>query len=144
MDAAATVIFVNADIHRLVDQLTQSSQEGKGVHLLPQDVDMVLAVLKAHAGMIVAPKIKLTSRTFQIELLDKHGWPGEVLAVVRDGLIARAAFDAAVNQRSSNKIRLRIGARIVAESEKAPEGACGVSLGQSGMAQQSHSPNAAQ
>jgi hypothetical protein len=56
-------------------------------------------------------------RTFRIELRDRHGWAAEVLAVIRDERLARATFDAALNQRPSHKIRLRTGPRIVVETE---------------------------
>jgi hypothetical protein len=113
----ATESLVTANVRQLVDQLVQSSQRGAGAHLTPEDVDRALVALRAHAGMVGAPKIKLTRRTFQIELMDGQGWPEEVLAVVRDDPIARAAFDEAVKQRPGRKIRLRHGARVVAEAE---------------------------
>jgi hypothetical protein len=113
---AAPKNVVSAEVHQLVDHLTQSSQKGVGARLRPQDVDIALMALKAGVGMMAAPKIKLTPRTFQIELLDRHGWPEQVLAVVRDETIARAAFDEAIKQQPGRKIRLRLGGRVVAEA----------------------------
>jgi hypothetical protein len=104
------------DIRKLADQLAQYSQRGAGVHLMPQSVDLALAAWRAYGDMLGPPKIKRTRRMFQIEAMDSRGWPQEVLAIVSDDLIARAAFDEAVKQHPDRKIRLRRGTVQVLES----------------------------
>ena len=108
--------LASGDIHKLADQLAQHSQRGAGAHLTPECVDLALAALRAYGDMLGPPKIKRTRQMFQVEAMDSRGWPEEVLAVVRDALIARAAFEEAVKQHPDRKIRLRHGTNQLAES----------------------------
>ena len=105
------------DIHKLADDLAQQSQAGSGARLTPDAVNIALAALRSHADVLGPPKSVKTRRAFQIEALNSQGWPEEVLAAVNDEVIARAAFEAAVRQHPGRKLRLRQGARLVAESE---------------------------
>jgi hypothetical protein len=107
---------VGDDMRQLADQLAQASQKGQGARLAPQDVDIALTALRAHAGAMSPPKMKITPQMFQIELLDDQGWPEAVLAVIRDEVIARAAFDEAARQRPNRKLKLRLGARVIAKT----------------------------
>jgi hypothetical protein len=90
--------LVSGDIRKLADQLAQCSQLGGGAHLAPQSVDVALAALRAYGDMLGPPKIKRTRQMFQIEAMDSRGWPEEVLALVKDALIVRAAFEEAVRR----------------------------------------------
>jgi hypothetical protein len=51
-----------------------------------------------------------------VELLDDQGWSVEMLAILVDEPVARAAFAAAVKQRPERRSMLRHGSKIVADS----------------------------
>ena len=56
---------------------------------------------------------------FQIEAMDGQDLPKEVLAVASDASTARAAFDEAIKRRPGDKLRLRHGARVIAQTKLA-------------------------
>jgi hypothetical protein len=103
-------------MRELADKLAQCSQAGSGAELTPHSVDIALAALRAHADALGPPKIKRTCPQYQIEAMDSQGWPDETLAVVTNGVIAQAAFEEAAKLHPGRKIRLRHGARLIAET----------------------------
>lgn len=111
---------MGANLRRLVDRFAQCSQMGGGASLTPQDVDTVLRALREHAGLNDSLKVKVTSAIFRIELMDRQGWPEEVVAIFRDISIARAAFAEAVKDRPHGRLRLRQGARILGVHDAPP------------------------
>jgi hypothetical protein len=110
---------MSADIRRVSDELKRSLRRGEGARLSAQDTDIALAALRAMAASAQQRDLKNRDPAFQIELLDEHGWPIETLATIVDAVIARAAFAAAVSQRPERKMRLRLGSRVLADSESA-------------------------
>jgi hypothetical protein len=107
--------IVNRDVRNLVDRLTQASQRGVGARLTPRSVNVALAALRAHIAGGAPARTKRTRATFQIELMDRQGWPEEVIATTSDPLIAQAALAEARKQRPDCTIILRNGARRIAE-----------------------------
>jgi hypothetical protein len=108
---------MSGDIRRLSDELRRSLTKGKGADLTAEDVDIALAALRSAAGIAGPHNLAHFYDLFQIEMLDDHGWPTEVLASVVHGRIAHAAFTAAADRHTERRIRLRRGPEILADTE---------------------------
>jgi hypothetical protein len=112
---------MSVDIRRLSEELNRSLQKGEGARLTREDTDIALAALRAIAANAEQRRLENRDKSFQIELMDEHGWPIEALATIVDGAIAHATFVAAVKQQPERKIRLRLGPRILADSAQLRE-----------------------
>jgi hypothetical protein len=104
------------DVRRLSEELLRQSRKGSGADLTPEEVDVALAALRSMAGIAVQKNLDRRNRPLQVELLDDQGWSVEMLAILVDEPVARAAFAAAVKQRPERRIMLRHGSKIVADS----------------------------
>jgi hypothetical protein len=107
---------MSVDVRRLSDDLRRALRKRRGADLAPEDVDVALAALRAVAGVPGPPVGSHRDALYQIEMLDDHGWPVEVLASVVSGPIAQAAFSAPVDSRLGRRIRLRRGPQILADT----------------------------
>jgi hypothetical protein len=106
---------MHSGLRRLSEQLRRAAQLSDGARLAPADVDIALAALRsAVEGAQVDGNRK--GHSFQIELLDDDGWPIEVLAEVNDEQLARAVFARALASGPKRKMRLRIGGRVLVET----------------------------
>jgi hypothetical protein len=75
-----------------------------------------MIALRVYADLLDQPSIEMSEHPWRIEELDSEGRPLEILALVKNAVIARAAYDKAVTQRAGRKLQLRQGARVVAEA----------------------------
>jgi hypothetical protein len=95
------------EIRRLIGQLSHASQKRAGARLTPGSVNLMLAVLKAHAGGGAAARMNRSRAMFQIELVDRQGWSEKVIATFSDALVADAALDEARRRNPGRTIILR-------------------------------------
>jgi hypothetical protein len=95
------------EIRRLIGQLAHASQKRAGARLTPGSVNLMLAVLKAHAGGGAAARMNRSRAMFQIELVDRQGWSEKVIATFSDALVADAALDEARRRNPGRTIILR-------------------------------------
>jgi hypothetical protein len=109
-------LIANRDVRNLVDRLAQASQRGVGARLTPRSVNVALAALRAHIAGGAPIRARRFRATFQVELMDRQGWPEAVIATASDPLIAQAALAEARKQHPDCTIILRNGARRIAES----------------------------
>jgi hypothetical protein len=109
-------LIADRDVRNLVERLAQASQRGVGARLTPRSVNVALAALRALLAGGAPIKTKRSRAMFQIELMDRQGWPEAVIATTSDPLIAQAALVEARKQRPDSTIILRNGARRIAEA----------------------------
>jgi hypothetical protein len=95
------------EICKLAAQLAEASESREGARLEPKSVLVALAALRACRDKRPFPRGQDSPELFQIELVDSLGSPGQVLAVIRDAVTARAAFEAAQKQNPNRTIVLR-------------------------------------
>ena len=107
---------MNDEIRKLAMQLAEASRTGDSAKLEPQSVVVALSALHAYFGQRSSFGTDKSSEAFQIELMDDQGLFGRVLAIIRDPVIARAAFAEAEKRHPGRKIILRPGARQMSES----------------------------
>jgi hypothetical protein len=104
------------EIRNLATQLAESSGRGDGAELEPRSVIAALAALHAYVDRRSSPETEKSPQAFQIELIDDQGLFKQILAIIKDPVIARAAFAEAEKQHPGRKIILRPGARQMSES----------------------------
>jgi hypothetical protein len=101
-------------LRRLSEQLRRAAHVSDGARLAPAEVGIALAALRS---AIETAQVERKGDSFQIESLDEEGWPLEVLAVVNEELLARAAFARALSGVPKRKMRLRIGGRVLIDAD---------------------------
>jgi hypothetical protein len=104
------------EIRKLATQLVESSSRGNGAKLEPRSVVVALSALHAYFDKRSFLATDKSPEAFQIELIDDQGLFGQILAIIRDPVIARAAFDEAERRHPGRKIILRPGVRQMSES----------------------------
>lgn len=97
------------EIRKLAALLAGSSKEGGGARLEPESVVVALSALRTYIDKRPFLEAQDSPELFRIELVDSSGSSGQVLAIVRDPVIARAAFDAAQRQHPDRKVVLGRG-----------------------------------
>jgi hypothetical protein len=97
------------EIRKLASQLAESSKEGGGARLGPESVVVALSALRAYVDKLPFLEVRDSPELFRIELADSLGSSGQVLAIIRDPILARAAFDAARRQHPGRKVVLGRG-----------------------------------
>jgi hypothetical protein len=101
------MLWVEDDIRRLMEQLTESLHRGRGAKLTPTSVNIALAALRAHRDKLTSPPVTAAIVSFQIEAQDGMGLPREVLATTVDGHLARAMLAKATKRFHGQKVALR-------------------------------------
>jgi hypothetical protein len=104
----------NFALRELLIRLRDASYSRNGTSLRGEDLDVVLAALRA---IDLGPERFIrrpVGDMFQIELLDDDGWPIAALASIAEERIARAVFDDVQKREPAKAIRLRRGATILA------------------------------
>jgi hypothetical protein len=83
-----------AEIRKLADRLAQRGSSG--ARLTPESARLALIALRVNADLLDQPSLDLKDHPWRIEELDSEGQPLEILALVKNAVIARAAYDRAV------------------------------------------------
>jgi hypothetical protein len=104
------------EIRKLATQLAESSRSGDSVKLEPQSVVVALSALHAYFDERSSVGVDKPSEGFRIELIDDQGSFKQILAIVRDPVIARAAFAEAEKRHPGCRVVLRPGTRQMSES----------------------------
>jgi hypothetical protein len=104
------------EIRKLASQLAESSCKGDGAKLEPRSVVVALSALHAYFDKRSSLGAVESSDGFQIELIDDQRSLRQILAIVRDPVIARTAFAEAEKRHPGSQIILRPGARQMSES----------------------------
>jgi hypothetical protein len=108
--------IMDDEIRKLATQLAESSRSGDSVKLEPQSVVVALSALHAYFDERSSFGADKPSEGFRIELIDDQGSFKQILAIVRDPVIARAAFAEAEKRHPGRRVVLRPGARQMSES----------------------------
>jgi hypothetical protein len=106
-----------ADVRKLADRLQRVAS--RGARLTPESARLALIALRVYADLLETPSVAELGNAYRVETLNSAGDTDEVLSVSGNALIARAAFEEAVKQRQGRALRLRQGARVIAENEEA-------------------------
>jgi hypothetical protein len=86
-----------------------SPQRGSsGARLTPESARLAMIALRVYADLLDQPSIDMNEHPWRIEELDSEGRPLEILALAKNAVIARAAYDQAVIQRTGRKLHLRL------------------------------------
>jgi hypothetical protein len=71
---------------------------------MSESARLALIALRVYADLLDQPALDLNDRPWRIEELDSEGRPMEILALAKNAVIARAAYDQAVTQRTGRKL----------------------------------------
>ena len=101
-------------IRKLADRPAQRG--AWGARLTPECARLALIALRVYADLLDQPSLDLSNHPWRTAGLNSGGRSLEILAPVKNAVIARAAFEQAVIQRTNRKLHLRHRARVVEET----------------------------
>jgi len=107
-------IMTMNDVRYLAARL-EATGAGRRILLTEQSTRMIVQALRLYADIAEAPRDEFG--TYQVEVWNDRGGIAEVLARSSNGIIARAAYNEACQQRPKAHLTLRQGIRTLAERE---------------------------
>lgn len=105
-----------AEIRQLADRLARRA--GSGARLTPESAKLAMIALRVYADLLEQPSIDGEDRPYEVAVFDANDHRVEIIALCRNALIGKAAYEEAVKQRPRQHIMLTRGAQVHGDSAR--------------------------